>query len=214
MINLIHEKFIYPARIRNLSAELGKHLPNSCSLLDVGCGDGLLATNLLHKRQLTRVEGVDVLIRPNIVMPVLHFNGIDLPYPDHAWDYVMAVDVLHHAENQQALLNEMLRVAARGVLIKDHLCESLFDFWLLRQMDNVGNFRHGVAVPGKYLSKEQWLRMFAASNSATHFFSADLKLYPWPLSLVFGGALHCVFMLHSNSSDLGQSNTDSIISNL
>ena len=198
MITYIHENLIFPARIKNLSAALGKRLPIGSSLLDVGCGDGQLAELLHQQRQLKRVEGVDVLLRPNVAIPAIHFNGTHIPYPDRSWDYVMAVDVLHHAEQQQALLHDMLRVADKGVLIKDHLCENQLDYWLLRKMDNVGNERHGVAVPGKYFSKSDWLQLFTLENSSVAYFCSSFRLYPWPLSFVFGRKLHCIIMLHLN----------------
>jgi len=201
MVNFIHTHIIFPLRVRNLARELSKYLPPNTSLLDVGCGDGQLAERLRKECQLSRVEGVDVLVRPHVAIPVRQFNGTGLPWPDSSWDYVMAVDVLHHAEQQQALLHDMLRVAGKGVLIKDHLCESRFDYWLLRKMDNVGNDQHGVAVPGKYFSKSEWLNLFALENCEINSFSSSCRLYPWPLSLVFGRGLHCIIKLDSLSPD-------------
>lgn len=48
-------------------------------------------------------------------------DGLDLPYPDHAFDIAHASLVLHHLEPEEAiaLLREMNRVASRGVVIND-----------------------------------------------------------------------------------------------
>jgi ubiquinone/menaquinone biosynthesis C-methylase UbiE len=48
-------------------------------------------------------------------------DGLDLPYPDDAFDIAHASLVLHHLEPDEAvvLLREMARVAARGVVIND-----------------------------------------------------------------------------------------------
>lgn len=193
MIELVHERIIHPARLRNLSRGLGEMLKPGSSLLDVGCGDGRLAALLRDRCHLGDVEGVDVLVRDEVAIPVRAFDGRQLPWPDRSWDYVMAVDVLHHAVDQRSLLADMFRVARRAVVLKDHLCESAFDRWMLLKMDGVGNDRHGVAVPGHYLSRAQWELLFAELGATVEVFRDRVPLYPWPLSLAFGRGLHCLY---------------------
>lgn len=195
LLEFIHGKIVHPIRVRNLNRGLGELLAPGSTLLDVGCGDGRLAALLRDERQLSRVEGVDVLVRDEVAIPIRAFNGCQLPWPDNSWDYVMAVDVLHHADDQQALLADMLRVCRRAVLLKDHLCENALDRWLLLKMDGLGNDRHGVAVPGKYLSCAQWNELFAASGGLVEAFRGRVRLYPFPLSLVFGRGLHCIYSI-------------------
>ena len=198
LLELVHERIIHPVRLSNLTRGLGELLTPGSSLLDVGCGDGRMAALLRNERRLGLVEGVDVLMRDEVAVPVHPFDGRHLPWPDHSWDYVMAVDVLHHAEDQQVLFGEMLRVARRAVLLKDHLCENAFDRWLLLKMDGVGNDRHGVAVPGKYLSRTQWQELFDESGGSVESFNDKVRIYPWPLSLIFGRKLHCLCAVRSS----------------
>lgn len=195
LLAFIHAHFIHPARIRNLSCGLGEMLAPGSSLLDVGCGDGRLAALLQDQCHLSRVEGVDVLVRDEVAVPVRAFDGRHLPWPDQSWDFVMAVDVLHHADDQRALLGDMFRVARLAVVLKDHLCESAFDRWMLLKMDGVGNDRHGVAVPGHYLSRAKWERLFAELGASVETFHDCVPIYPWPLSLIFGRGLHCLCAL-------------------
>lgn len=191
----IHGSIIHPTRLRNLVAALGPLLQEGATLLDVGCGDGRLASMLREKRQLRTVEGVDVLVRSEVAIPVRAFDGRHLPWNDGAWDYVMAVDVFHHAEDPRAILGDMLRVARQGVLIKDHLSENWGDDWILRKMDAVGNDRHGVAVPGNYLSMKEWSCLFDEVNARVVFSTNRVPIYFRPLSWVFGRGLHCIFKL-------------------
>lgn len=193
LVELVHERIIHPARVRNLTRGLGDLLARGASLLDVGCGDGSMAALLRDQCGLSRVEGVDVLVRDDVAIPVRQFDGRHLPWPDRSWDYVMAVDVLHHAVDQRALLGDMLRVARRAVVLKDHLCETAFDRCMLLKMDGVGNDRHGVAVPGHYLSRVQWEGLFGELGATVETFCDRVRIYPWPLSLVFGRGLHCLY---------------------
>jgi SAM-dependent methyltransferase len=195
LLSLIHGGVIHPTRVKNLARGLGELLESGSSLLDVGCGDGRLAALLQDQCGLDQAEGVDVLVRSEVAIPVRVFDGRCLPWPDQSWDYVMAVDVLHHVEDQQALLTEMLRVARRAVLLKDHLCENAFDRWMLLKMDGVGNDRHGVAVPGRYLSHDQWQALIDSAGGKVETFRDRVPIYPWPLSMIFGRGLHCLWAI-------------------
>ena len=193
LIDLIHERAIHPRRIRNLAAHLAEKIEAGSTLLDVGCGDGRLAAILREKNSLSEVYGVDVLIRSSVAIPVVKFNGTKIPCRDKSWEYVMAVDVLHHADDQKALLQDMLRVARKAVVIKDHLCENVFHRWLLRKMDEVGNDRHGVAVPAKYFSRKQWEELFRQESAVVGSFSDRIRPLPWPLAMIAGLRLHCAY---------------------
>jgi SAM-dependent methyltransferase len=195
LLELVHGKIIHPTRVRNLTRGLGDLLRPGASLLDVGCGDGSIAALLREQCNLGGVEGVDVLVRDEVAIPVRAFDGCHLPWPDKSWDYVMAVDVLHHVDDQKILFGEMLRVARRAVLLKDHLCENEFDRWLLLKMDGIGNDRHGVAVPGRYLSHDQWRGLFNSAGGSVETFRDHVPIYPWPLSMIFGRGLHCLWAI-------------------
>lgn len=200
LVELVHEKIIHPVRVRSLTQGLGDLLDRGASLLDVGCGDGSMAALLHDQCALSRVEGVDVLVRGKVDIPVTSFDGLNLPWADRSWDYVMAIDVLHHVEDQQALLADMLRVARRAVVLKDHLCENAFDRWMLLKMDGVGNDRHGVTVPGRYLSRKQWQTLIGSAGGTVETFHDRVAIYPWPLSMVFGRSLHCLYSIRPPSS--------------
>ena len=195
LLELVHERIIHPARVRNLTRGLGDLIPHGASLLDVGCGDGSMAALLRDQCGLSRVEGVDVLVRDKVDIPVTSFDGCHLPWADRYWDFVMAVDVLHHVEDQKSLLADMLRVARRAVVVKDHLCENASDRWMLLKMDGVGNDRHGVAVPGCYLSRNQWQTLIDGAGGKVKTFHGHVHIYPWPLSMIFGRGLHCLWAI-------------------
>jgi methionine biosynthesis protein MetW len=91
------------------------------TLLDVGCGDGLMLS-LLGKKGIA-AEGIDAsqtavtrCIEKGMVARVEVLSG-DLPYPDAAFDTVMLLDVLEHVYDPLALLREARRVAKRAVIV-------------------------------------------------------------------------------------------------
>jgi SAM-dependent methyltransferase len=190
LLEHLHEAYICGRRARRLSEILSPLIPSGCSLLDVGCGDGKLARILLEQRSDLKIEGVDVHVRDRTWLPVKHFDGTNLPYPDGSLDGVMLIDVLHHIRDPLPLLQEALRVSRRLLLVKDHVLEGTLAAARLRFMDGVGNARHGVSLPYSYLTAEKWAALRAALNIHVAVELEDLHLYPWPIDYVFGGSLH------------------------
>jgi hypothetical protein len=62
-------------------------------------------------------------------------------------------------------------------------------------MDWVGNARHGVRLPYKYLSRAEWDRAFDQSRLAVRRWQSALSLYPAPASWLFDRSLHFIAML-------------------
>jgi SAM-dependent methyltransferase len=197
ILDRVHGRYVHGRRVRVLRERLLETLPEKGSLLDVGCGDGKLARAVIERRPTLHVTGIDVHVRPDTEIPVAYFNGTDIPFADLSFDVVMFVDVLHHVSEPERLLLEARRVARQWVVIKDHLCESAFDFSVLRFMDWVGNARHGVSLPHNYWSGDRWIRTFAALDLPIESWRTDVGLYPWPASALFDRGLHFVAKLTS-----------------
>jgi SAM-dependent methyltransferase len=185
---------VYSRRVRVLAERLAPLLPPGRRVLDVGCGDGSIASALGAHQPDLALQGYDVLVRPEALIPVATFDGRSLPVPDGAADVVLLLDVLHHAEDPVNLLRECGR-AAPVVLVKDHFAESAFDRQVLRFMDWVGNAPHGVVLPYHYFSRVSWDAAVSAAGLRETERGDVPRLYPFPFSLLFGGRLHFVARL-------------------
>ncbi len=156
----LHYGYVHQPRVRRLGELLTRLLPQGVSVLDVGCGDGLLGRRIQELRPDVEFCGIDVLIRENTHIPVKHFDGQAIPESDGAFDVVLMVDVLHHTDDPMILLREAARVARHGVLIKDHTRDGFLAGPTLRFMDYVGNSHYGVSLPFNYWPKRRWLDAF------------------------------------------------------
>lgn len=196
IVEAAHGGLVHPRRVQVLAEHAAGLIPPGARVLDVGSGDGRLAAAIRDRRPDLRIEGIDVLVRDDVSIRISSYDGRVIPLADNSVDVVTFFDVLHHAEEPAALLREGMRVARSCIVLKDHLCDTMLARWTLRFMDDVGNARHGVALPHNYWSSRQWSAALERLRLDPAVWQVGgLGLYPWPASLVFGGRLHVLARL-------------------
>jgi SAM-dependent methyltransferase len=200
LLKRAHGRAVFGRRVRVLAEFLAAKVPPGASVLDIGCGDGAIASGIARQNVTVSVRGIEFAPRPACLIECLPFDGVTIPHPSASFDVCMFVDVLHHAKDAQGierLLSEACRVSRRFVLIKDHLSESFLDFKTLQFMDWVGNRPHGVVLPYNYQSRAQWKQYFSAAGLNVHDWNDRIPLYPFPFSLLFGRHLHFIALLEN-----------------
>lgn len=197
VLDKIHGGYVHGRRVEVLAGHCASLLPPGATILDVGCGDGLLAAMIMEKRPDLRIEGIDVMVRSKTRIPIRAFDGQTIPCERQGVDVVMFVDVLHHTVDPTVLLREAIRVARKAVVIKDHTMNGFLARPTLRIMDWVGNARHKVVLPYNYWPRDRWLATFRGLNLVVAQWIDRLHLYPWPAERLFGRSLHFVARIES-----------------
>lgn len=104
-----------------------KNFRHPCSVLDIGCGGGLLTNYLAQKGHL--VTGIDLSESSLSVARNLDktksvdyrlANAYQLPFQDKRFDVVCAMDILEHVEDPALLIQEASRVLKKGGLFFFH----------------------------------------------------------------------------------------------
>ena len=191
-----HARTVGRRRNYVLATHISEMLPAECrSLLDVGCGDGTITWLVGQRRGNMRIEGVDVLVRPETMIPVRAFNGERLPQTDRSVDVVSFIDVLHHIKNPGIMLREAWRVARLGILIKDHACPGRISRFVLMFMDWIGNRPHGVSLVYNYWSKRQWESAWRGLGLVISKKRTALGLYPVWAGPMFDRRFHFMVFL-------------------
>lgn len=201
VLEQIHGSYIHNRRVRVLARNLSALLPAAGQILDVGCGDGLLAAAIQSYNPGRVVTGIDVLVRNETHIPVEKFDGNTIPFSDHSFDALMLVDVLHHTKDPAALLREAARVTRQWIVIKDHTLNGFAAEATLRFMDKIGNCRHNVALPHNYWPKEKWFDVFETLGLQVRTWKSNLNLYPPPADWLFGRSLHFIAQVSVQPND-------------
>jgi len=109
---------------RNLEELLEQAAPTS--LLDVGCGEGVLVHQWAQRLSSTRVVGIDLEEEsiqagwrerqaPNLEYRVMEAEN--LPFADREFDLACAIEVLEHVPDPEHTVSEMARCAERHLLV-------------------------------------------------------------------------------------------------
>ena len=96
------------------------------TVLDVGCGEGVLSAQWAQRPETERVVGID-LADPKLeaewatrTHPKLEFRALAAErtdYADASFELVAATEVLEHVSDPEVVLAEMARVASRHLLV-------------------------------------------------------------------------------------------------
>jgi 2-polyprenyl-3-methyl-5-hydroxy-6-metoxy-1,4-benzoquinol methylase len=109
---------------RTLDELLGKASPST--ILDVGCGEGVLVEKWADRPGVERIVGIDLeddelqaewakRQRPNIEYRVMPAEN--LPFEQRSFDLASAIEVLEHVPDPEHTVAEMARVAGRHLLV-------------------------------------------------------------------------------------------------
>jgi SAM-dependent methyltransferase len=108
------------------------------SILDLGAGEGYVG-QILARSIGARVTAADVLPLNQTDLDYILYDGRSLPFEDGAFEVTVLYFVLHHANDQEAVLREALRVTSRAVLIVESVYTSPVNRMVLTTLDKLAN---------------------------------------------------------------------------
>jgi 2-polyprenyl-3-methyl-5-hydroxy-6-metoxy-1,4-benzoquinol methylase len=157
------------------------------SLIDVGCGEGVLTSVLAERLGGRHVLGVDrndpglraewaSRPRPNVEYRVA--DAESLPIADGEYDLACAIEVLEHVSDPEAALGELRRVARRGLIVS----VPREPIWRMANVARGAHLRSLGDTPGH---RHHWSkRGFASLVSRYGRIDAVRSPFPWTIASV------------------------------
>ncbi|WP_372368626.1 glycosyltransferase 87 family protein [Candidatus Uabimicrobium sp. HlEnr_7] len=133
------------------------------SVLDNGCAEGYLGQHI-HEKLKIKVQNLDVLPLNKSTIPYTMYDGKKIPLADNSVDTVICALMLHHCEDPELVLREVIRVAKKRIIILESTFENKFDLNILNFFDRCANFVRSRGKMGKeelhFKTVDQWQKIF------------------------------------------------------
>ena len=172
----------YRARIWEFLKSTLPTLDEKARLLDFGSGDGWFASMMAKELPTASITPLDVKRREAVLVePLIHDPSKSLPFGDREFDLVYAVDVLHHCEVPANQLRELIRVADKYILLKDHNYTSFAGKATLALLDELGNKKFGTPSLYQYQQNWNWESIFNDAGWVRTEFIHPLRCHVGPL---------------------------------
>ena len=157
------------------------------SVLDVGCGEGVLVHRWATERPQTRIVGIDLeeasiqagwadRKAPNLEYRVMQAEN--LPFADGEFELASAIEVLEHVPDPEHTLAEMARCASRHLLVS----VPREPLWRMLNMARGAYWSDLGNTPGhlNHWSKRSFVRALSAHGEVLEVRSP----FPWTMLLV------------------------------
>lgn len=185
-------------RVRVIAGHIASLLPRDARVLDIGCGNGAVSSQVMKARPDVTITGVEVFVRDDCQIPATVFDGKTVPYEDDTFDAAIITDVLHHTDDPNILLREAKRVAKSSILLKDHTVKGRLARQTLAFMDWFSNTLYGNSMTYNFWTEKQWTDAFERLQLMPEIYVGKLSLYSWPATLLFDRSLHFIAKLSIN----------------
>src|SRR5260370_35612755 len=104
-----HRYFVFERRTRVLAELLAAQIPQGASVLDIGCGDGAIASLIVQGRPDISIQGVEFLVRHECQIESPGCARSSLPFPAAALDRLLVRNFVPPTVNTGILDREATR---------------------------------------------------------------------------------------------------------
>ncbi len=196
-------KPVYKSRMVGLGQAIISHLSENDKVLDVGCGFGEFA-DFINKNKKTpkgvKIIGVEKFIRSGNLIEVKQMVEGRIPFADNYFNCVMLLDVLHHEQNWNQLLDECIRVSKKLVIIKDHRVTNKLSYYRICLLDWLANKPYNIVCLYRYFTVNKWREIFKEKKMEIIKEDLSLKIYPPIYQVLFPGKLQYLCVVKKRSA--------------
>ena len=197
-------------------------MPSNCRLLEIGAGTGWQARAFKdHGYDVSAIDLPSSNYRENRVVPIMDYDGQNIPFADNTFDIVFSSNALEHIPHIYEFQKEIHRVLKPGGVAVHVIPSGSWRFWTnITFFLNAWSFpeAHGEQAKNAfteiyYFSRPWWVRLFretgwqiAAHHANRLFYTGssvmdsrlDMKVRK-KMSRVLGSSCH-IFILRGNNT--------------
>ena len=154
------------------------------SILSVGDGDGYVSRRIQEKTN-AKVQGLDIFYFKEYRVqgiPLVIYDGKEIPFADNSFDISTGVFVLHHCQDFEFTLQEMIRVSKKKIIIFEDVFNNRLEHIFLRFFDTIENrtFSTEIPIPYNFQTLSEWKKTFKKLD-LTLIYTIQFRALPLPV---------------------------------
>lgn len=137
-------------------------------IIDIGGGGGWISQEL-QKRKKTKNLILDVINLNQTGLPLVIYDGKNMPFADNTFDTVLLICVLHHCQDPFRVLQEAKRIVKKRIIVIENISTSRLGGIALRFKDAIANIvfcllanslREITNLPFDFKTVPEWEKIF------------------------------------------------------
>ena len=169
-------RFILDRTIKNMVAEtvdfLEGFIEERENIVDIGGGGGWISQEL-QKRKHTKNLILDVTNLNQTDLPLVIYDGKNMPFADNTFDSAFLICVLHHCSDPERVLKEAKRIVKNKIIIIENIAKNPIGRFVLCCKDavlNIGfsllanSLKEIINLPFYFKTVPEWERIFNNLN--------------------------------------------------
>lgn len=181
MIERMNWSFLQRRNAKRKIDILAPYIRGSESVLDFGCGDLSLSTELLRLFPSLTITGTDIVdfgARPEGIS-FQRIKDQSLPFSDRSFDVVISYHVFHHTNNPSGWFAECVRVAKSTILFVEPVYRTILEIPGMTMMDWLFNAWKREKIPMHYAFHSfHWWRLEVEAQGCSVKAVTDVELLP------------------------------------
>ncbi len=156
------------------------------NVLDLGSGPGYIAKQI-EKDYGVKITCADIIDYNQTSLPLVLYEGKNLPFEENTFNTVLLVFVLHHSNNALDLLQETKRVLHQqgSIIIFEDIYINWLECLIALMMDFFLNLYYRVRTPFNFRQESEWISIFEELGLEVKH-KKLIRLYKWdPVKHIF-----------------------------
>jgi len=164
---IIRLKFIKKLVLKRAKIIGDKLLPfinDDDTVLDFGCAEMSISRYILSQKKISLI-GVDVVEYKINDVNFVKYSGGRLPFKNNQFDVVLAIFVLHHTDDPEFYLKELIRVSKRRIVVCEDTYINKIEEIATKLRCLISNIIVGnTDMRRSFKSVKEWKELFVRSN--------------------------------------------------
>ena len=162
----IYKKYLLK-RAQIVGDQLIPFIKEGDQVLDFGCSI-MFTTKYVLSRKKILLTGIDVVNYKNLSdkkIKFVKYDGSKLPFKDNQFDVVITLFVLHHTDDPEFYLKELIRVSKKTILICEDSYINKFERAITKLICWSANYISGDKnLNRNFKSIKEWKQLFTKCN--------------------------------------------------